>query len=521
MKGSNKFAAAREVLKLPSLKGKSEKVLVKFANNFYISGTISKGKRGKHCTKKNTIILNFEIRSYLRGLVSSLPPKHINAKFLRNKLRESWFAEIEKIFQVEVDNKSISKRTSIRWMHHLGFEVGKKVKHFYTDKHEYPKQKVDREIFIKDFLKLMESSKTFGFTDEGEYENAAKPHNLPEGEDEVVFVFQDESTFYENEDYIIWVIDGKGVLRPKGKGKSLMLSLWACPCHGVMYSNKDECVGGACCSDAKGANKEEGKWKHSYQYFEAGSNRDGWWDFNDLMNQLEHDVLPIFKELHPNARGVFILDRSANHMKMHPNALNANELNLGDGGVNTPLMRDTEYFVYENGVEVRKEQKSQHSDGTQKGVKSYLEERNLWEDVLKLDCSEKSKCGEVDNCCARNLLKSQPDFQRQLRWPHLKEFLASHGMLAAWLPAFHCEFNFIERFFCWLKMKCREQCDYNFKFMKNVLTQQLADFPVILGRKYFAHCVKYMYLYQQGLTGVLLEFAIKKFTSHRRISEKV
>lgn len=196
-----------------------------------------------------------------------------------------------------------------------------------------------------------------------------------------------------------------------------------------------------------------------------------------------------------------------------------------DGGANAPLMRDTS-FINKHGEEVK--QFSQTADGVQKGIKSYLEERKLFNSEINIFCTgeDKKTCGnKFDDsgskipCCNKNILANQPDFVRQESWPWLKEFLAKRGHMCTWLPAYHCEFNPCEMIFSRLKFECRKQCNYKFDHMLEVLLKTLDNFDVHSIRKFYAHCIKYMSLYQHGLTGVLLMYAVKEATSHRRIRE--
>ncbi len=69
------------------------------------------------------------------------------------------------------------------------------------------------------------------------------------------------------------------------------------------------------------------------------------------------------------------MDNSQNHLKMADDALRASKLNLGDGGKNTPLLRNG-WFVNQSGERV--EQVMQREDGVQKGLRTILLERGLW-----------------------------------------------------------------------------------------------------------------------------------------------
>ncbi len=84
-------------------------------------------------------------------------------------------------------------------------------------------------------------------------------------------MYQDESTFYTNEDGITWVRCGMSELRDKTRGTSVMISGYICRCHGIMIT-----------TDSLANLTEEDR--RSYLVFEAGSSRDGWFTGDDLVN---------------------------------------------------------------------------------------------------------------------------------------------------------------------------------------------------------------------------------------------
>jgi hypothetical protein len=112
-------------------------------------------------------------------------------------------------------------------------------------------------------------------------------------------------------------------------------------------------------------------------------------------------------------------------------------------------------------------------------------------------------------------MASQPDFKAQ----HclLEELLAECGHLSNFYLQFHCELNYIENFWAAVKRCMRDNCDYTFSRLCNVVPRTLADVSVVEIRQY-ARCVfRYMDAYQTGLTRKAAEVAVKKYRSHRRI----
>jgi len=104
--------------------------------------------------------------------------------------------------------------------------------------------------------------------------------------------------------------------------------------------------------------------------------------------------------------------------------------------------------------------------GQLKGLKQVLKECNLW--PTKGTCLMCGQCFEkyddVDSerldCCARRIILLQPDFceQRSI----LEEAIIKANHIFERYPKFHCECNFIERYWDFAKWETRWLCSYNF-----------------------------------------------------------
>jgi hypothetical protein len=228
---------------------------------------------------------------------------------------------------------------------------------------------------------------------------------LPPGKKIHVLVVHDESIFHSNDGKrVVWVEEEGRVIRPKGKGRAVMISDFFCECHGELY------------------HEEEGKKVYAREIISPSKNYDGYWRNDDVAKQLEEKAVRAFNYLHPDQVAVWGFDNSSNNHSVKGNGLCATPLNLSDRGKNTPLMRDT---TFTPAAGVMKEQKMKRTvlvDGNgiqlQRGVKSILQERGLWKDILNLECSKKA--GGCDllgkQCCGRRILENQPDFLAQKCW---------------------------------------------------------------------------------------------------------
>jgi hypothetical protein len=195
---------------------------------------------------------------------------------------------------------------------------------------------------------------------------------LKAGEKRVVFITHDETTCYCCEGKrLMWMENGKKKILPKTKGTSVMISGFTCKCHGFMSMDGVE----------------------SYQLFEAGIKREGWFTNADLVAQVEK-YKGMFAALHPGCDIVIGFDNSMTHHAKAPEGLCVSNLNLGDG-LKSGVDKEMKAGWYLNKDGVRVEQSMQRDDGIQKGVETILTERGKFlgqnGKKLKLLCGQCKK----------------------------------------------------------------------------------------------------------------------------------
>ena len=125
-------------------------------------------------------------------------------------------------------------------------------------------------------------------------------------------------------------------------------------------------------------------------------------------------------------------------------------------------------------------------------------------------------------CCGLAILSSQPDFIEQRPW--LREVVEDAGHHCLFLPKFHPELNFIERYWATIKHWLRYHCDEGGNTMRVRLRKAMSDPKVAslsLLRKHARVSWRYMDAYRKGLSGVVAEYAVKKAKSHRTVSTVV
>lgn len=211
---------------------------------------------------------------------------------------------------------------------------------------------------------------------------------------------------------------------------------------------------------------------------------------------------------------------------MAADALIATRMNLSPGGAQ-PKMRDG-WYIDENGqkrVQSMIFPEDHKLKGKPKGIKQVLKERNLWPDKsIRLMCEQCSgKQEDVDlersDCCAKRIISLQPDFREQKSI--LEEAVIEANHIFERYPKFHCECNFIERYWGFAKRETRRICSYNFADLLIQVPEVLISVPVTTIRKFARKSWRYMDAYNRGLEGRTAEWAVNKYKSHRRLPENI
>ena len=129
-------------------------------------------------------------------------------------------------------------------------------------------------------------------------------------------------------------------------------------------------------------------------------------------------------------------------------------------------------------------------------------------------CSEGSP-PEQESCYARRVLSKCPDFSVSMCW--LEEVIEDKGHSMIFFPKFHCELNFIEMMWGYIKAVLRRGCTFSFNDLQTNLPQYLDNIPLSFVRRATRHCTRFMDGYRAGLVGPLLDYAMKKYKGHRMI----
>ena len=173
------------------------------------------------------------------------------------------------------------------------------------------------------------------------------------------------------------------------------------------------------------------------------------------------------------------------HRARAPDGLDVKLFTLNDGGKNMPTFRDGWYFDADGTKVIQKMQypTGHPKEGVKKGLKTVLRERGKHLDDngrdLRLICKPCSNgTRELDGtayskCCATYVASKEPDFQAQKSY--LTEVIESEGFNIIFYPKYHCELNYIELVWGWIKRYHRDNCTYNFRDLERDLPRTVEE----------------------------------------------
>jgi len=194
---------------------------------------------------------------------------------------------------------------------------------------------------------------------------------LPPGQKAYVLVTHDESTFNAHDGKRrLWMEKGKQPLRPKSKGKGIMVSDFLT--GGGRLQVPDSIPD----SDFERLGLSR---RYASEYLEYG--KDNYWTGEKMVQQTCDLVMRIFPYAFPGCQALFAFDNASNHSCYAEDALLVSKMNLGPGG-KQPLLR--EGFDHTRGLPQLMLYPQNHPNfqlrGKAKGIKTILKERGLWRD---------------------------------------------------------------------------------------------------------------------------------------------
>ena len=121
-------------------------------------------------------------------------------------------------------------------------------------------------------------------------------------------------------------------------------------------------------------------------------------------------------------------------------------------------------------------------------------------------------------CCARRVLSQQQDFRDQKG--HLQEEIEAANHLIIFYPKFHCELNFIERFWCAAKWHARENCEHSPEGLRKIVPAALDSVSAVSINRYYNHCARVIDAYTDGFKYGTKDFTAHVYKSHRQVVDK-
>jgi hypothetical protein len=289
----------------------------------------------------------------------------------------------------------IRSRTARRWLNKLGYRYRSVGKDVFVDGHERPDVVEDREFFLKTLEEL--EPYLVQFDENGKILDKLWPKDCQVGGDDrrpIIVITHDECIFSSNDGpRFTWQGDGNSPLRPKTKGRGIMVSEFLLPFSrlnlATLSTEEQEDLVTRCGLAATEA----------VEIFEFGKNNQGYWDGADLLKQVREKALPIAEALYPGYSLLFLFDNATSHSVYAPDALQVKNMAKGPGGKQA-FLRDG-WFEKDGVCYQQKMFEEQDGVRRQKGIQRVLLERGLWpESGLNLECPRPlcSRCEARASC---------------------------------------------------------------------------------------------------------------------------
>lgn len=341
------------------------------------TGTITPDRRGKG--KGESRICSDEFKMQCLDIIAALEKK--SWKWSATEFQFALEDEMKEKNLIHKD-KHFSKKTITFYLSRLGFAKQESKKQTYKDGHERKDVLEDRHRYTTRMFALVDRMDAIETNDRNAVvlippKDSTQKKIVPVTcTVRPIFVFNvfcrrfiltivsqvchDECVVASNEDRsTYWCKEDEEKLEKKSKGGGIMISGFICPCHGRMAINAMETDFSVWLAErgetdimTKYTTNDKGITYASFKTIEPGAKKEGWWDGDDVYQQVI-EVMRIFEYIHgPDAIGMFIFDNSTNHGKFTPDALylSSGNSNLNPGGTNAPgsgnrpKMRDGYYY---------------------------------------------------------------------------------------------------------------------------------------------------------------------------------
>ncbi|EIW81271.1 hypothetical protein CONPUDRAFT_26680, partial [Coniophora puteana RWD-64-598 SS2] len=528
------------------------RVLCSQARYFEANGMLCPSQQGRR--KRETGLVHDE--AFMLGLrrwMKTLKAGEITPLILQRRVNEHVLPSLKS------SKTCVSESWARGVLIQLGYRSKSHKKGVYFDGHERKDVRQHRQQFLNEFNDVKQLRTTY----DGVNMEPISPA-LQGDECEHAWLYQDEAPFHDNDFQNVskWLGPGEQELKKKTRGRLMMVSGYICEKVGNLALTEDLIA-------------ENKKLPLSEQLVVTDSrvviyptnkeSGDGFWNSRQMENQLRN-ALKIAHVLFPNCVRHWVFDNSSCHNCMPEGALVVTGMNVGPGG-KQPIMNDTVIPIsnksgrgglpqsFQFPLNLPDDHPHKKFEGQPKGMRVILEEHGYVlarpgtkKGGIPGDCqackshrarvkaketnrdeldsaSSEIEDGEAQDirpvdCCMRRLLSMEEDFCAQKS--SLELIIAESGGndICHFLPKFHPEINPKEYYWGWCKRYFRERSNGNFAHAKKLLLEALNSCPLITIRRFFRRVERYMDVYSLGATGMAAEYAVKKYKSHRGVSQR-
>ncbi len=147
----------------------------------------------------------------------------------------------------------------------------------------------------------------------------------------IIMITHDEITFFANDGRRkVWTLNGQSILRPKRKGKGIMVSDFLLPWSRLnllsLFPQQQEDLA------SSGISTE------AVTYFDYGKTEEEYWTGEHLLDRIVKKALPIEEALYQGYKLLFLFDNATSHSIYALDALQVANMNKEPGG-QQPFLR--------------------------------------------------------------------------------------------------------------------------------------------------------------------------------------
>lgn len=204
----------------------------KWGAHFIQTGELLIYRQGKH-TKLESLLNDEDFKEDCQAWLRQQKPESRSPGNLKRYIEETLFPKL----MGHIKKDTISEKTCRNYMHLWGYKYDEKKKGVYYDGHERPDVIKYRKEWLKRMFEYQKYMKDFN----GDMLDIVLEPQLKSEEKELVQITHDECHFYANDGQRkIWMKDDEDILRSKHQGRSIMVSAFLCPCHGLLRLSDEQ-----------------------------------------------------------------------------------------------------------------------------------------------------------------------------------------------------------------------------------------------------------------------------------------